>query len=186
MGRSPTIIVYIAASLDGFIATPDGGVDWLAPYQADYGYDAFIASVHTLVMGGATYDQMRGFGDWPHGGKRILVVTSRPLGDNVPAGVEAWPDGVDALGAELRATSGSSAARGSCAPCWTAASSTGWTCSLFRGCSATVFHCSSGRRSATRRNSRPLIPTPTAWSGSPTGSTAARRPRQKRQCERQP
>ena len=106
MSNLPTIIVYIAASLDGFIATPDDGVDWLAPYPADYGYDAFIASVGTLVMGRATYDQMRGFGDWPHGGKRVVVLTSRPLGDDAPAGVEAWSDGVDALGTCLRASAG--------------------------------------------------------------------------------
>ena len=107
MERSPTIIVYIAASLDGFIATLDGGVDWLNPYQAgDYGYDAFIASIHTLVMGRATYDQMRGFGDWPHGAKRVVVVTSRPLGEDAPTGVEAWPGDMDILGPELRTSPG--------------------------------------------------------------------------------
>ncbi len=106
MVRSPAIIVYIAASIDGFIATPGGGVEWLTPYQAgDYGYEAFVASIATLVMGRATYDQMLGFGDWPHAGKRVIVLTSRPLGEAVPAGVEAWSSGVAALGAEIRAVS---------------------------------------------------------------------------------
>lgn len=103
MPDAPMITVYIATSLDGFIATPDGGVDWLSPYRGDYGYDHFVASVHTLVLGRATYDQVRGYGNWPYGGKRVVVLTSRPLDEGAPAGVEAWSDGVEALGATLRA-----------------------------------------------------------------------------------
>jgi dihydrofolate reductase len=76
--------VYIATSLDGFIAREDGGIDWLPPIEAgddgeDYGYHAFFASVDTLVMGRNTFELVRGFGQWPYGDKRVIVLTSRPL-----------------------------------------------------------------------------------------------------------
>jgi dihydrofolate reductase len=65
-----TISLYIATSLDGFIARSDGRVDWLDaipnPDQLDYGYRAFIASVDTTLMGHATYQTILGFGgDFP-------------------------------------------------------------------------------------------------------------------------
>jgi len=48
------IIYYVAASLDGLIATPDGGIDWLRPYEGtgeDYGYAEFYASVEAVLLG---------------------------------------------------------------------------------------------------------------------------------------
>jgi dihydrofolate reductase len=87
----PGAVAYIAASLDGFIATPDGSVGWLDGFQGEeYGFDAFLAGVETLAMGRATYDQVRGLGAWPYGARRCHVVTSRPLDRDAPAGVEAW------------------------------------------------------------------------------------------------
>jgi dihydrofolate reductase len=68
------IIYYVAASLDGYIAMPDGGVDWLSPYNTaneDYGYSAFYGSVDALIEGSRTYEQVLGFGEWPHPGKRV-------------------------------------------------------------------------------------------------------------------
>ena len=66
------LILYIAASVDGYVATVDGSVDWLEevpnPDQSDYGYGAFYASVSTLIMGNKTYQQLRGFGEWPYTG----------------------------------------------------------------------------------------------------------------------
>lgn len=63
--------VYIAASLDGFIARTNGELDWLDsfghPDGEDYGHGAFMASVDVLVMGRNTYDTVRGFDvDWPY------------------------------------------------------------------------------------------------------------------------
>ena len=98
---------YIAASLDGYIATADGGVDWLNKYDdigaGDFSYERFIASIRTVVMGRATYDAIAGFDvDWPYGDQRSIVVTTRPI--EGPVGpVETWSDGVDALVAHLRA-----------------------------------------------------------------------------------
>ena len=56
------VILYIAVSLDGYIADAWGGVDWLggqsADYAGDYGYEAFTAQVDTVIMGGRTYRQI--------------------------------------------------------------------------------------------------------------------------------
>jgi len=77
----PQCSVYIAASLDGFIARPDGGLDWLSAVERpgeDYGYKAFFDSVDVLVMGRKTYDVALGFNPWPYGKKRCIVVTHAP------------------------------------------------------------------------------------------------------------
>lgn len=76
------IILYIAVSLDGYIARTDGSVDWLSAVDddnEDYGYQAFYDSVDALVMGSHSYEQILGFGDWPYAGKTSYVMTSRAL-----------------------------------------------------------------------------------------------------------
>jgi dihydrofolate reductase len=81
----PLIRLYIAQSLDGYIARPDGTIDWLRPFDdVDYGYNAFIREIGTVVMGRASYDLARSFGDWPYQTMRSLVITSRPLDDAPP------------------------------------------------------------------------------------------------------
>ena len=78
----PEIIYYVAASLDGFIATPDGGTAWLAPFEAageDYGYAAFYASIDALLLGSRTYEQALTFDPWPYPGKPCWVFSGRPL-----------------------------------------------------------------------------------------------------------
>ncbi len=78
----PTVHVYIAVSLDGFIARDDGALDWLAPMQVegeDYGYAAFSAGIDALVLGRSTYDSVLAFPDWPFAGKRVRVLTHRAL-----------------------------------------------------------------------------------------------------------
>lgn len=59
------LILYIASSLDGYIARNSGGVDWLFVDQ-DYGYTDFIASVDTVLMGQRTYEQVLSFGEYPY------------------------------------------------------------------------------------------------------------------------
>lgn len=88
------VVYYVASSLDGYIARPDGSVNWLDDFQSstqDYGYADFYASIDALVMGRRTYDQVRGFGDWPYPGKPCRVITSGSLAD-APPGVAAAPD----------------------------------------------------------------------------------------------
>lgn len=79
----PRVSVYIAVSLDGFIAEEGGGLGFLERVQGDgsgdYGYAAFLATVDALVVGRTTYDQVLGFGAWPFAGKTVVVLTHRPL-----------------------------------------------------------------------------------------------------------
>lgn len=75
-----TIVLYIATSVEGYIATPDGGVDWLAAIYTgaeDYGYDRFCAGIDALVMGRKTDEQILTFGDWPYPGKPAYVRSQR-------------------------------------------------------------------------------------------------------------
>lgn len=104
--RQPRLIVYIAASADGYIATIDGGIDWLAAYDAaQYGYGEFLASVGAIVMGRTTYDGVLGSGPWPYPGKKAYVLTHRPL--TPPPGVDAEPfDDLDRLLETLRRPGG--------------------------------------------------------------------------------
>jgi dihydrofolate reductase len=77
----PQVHVYIAVSLDGFIAREDGTLDWLEPMQAegeDYGYAEFFAGIDALVLGRSTYDSVLSFPQWPFEGKRVVVLTHRP------------------------------------------------------------------------------------------------------------
>lgn len=80
-----TTSVYIATSLDGFIAREDGSIDWLmeanttVPAGEDCGYSSFMSSVDVLIMGRNTYEQVAGFEPWPYEGKRVVVLTSREL-----------------------------------------------------------------------------------------------------------
>lgn len=100
-------VAYIAASLDGFIATPDGGVAWLDAFQdVDDGFEAFLAGTEVLAMGRTTYEQVRGIGEWPYGARQCHVVTSRPLGEEIPNGVQAWaPEEIPKLASRLKASS---------------------------------------------------------------------------------
>lgn len=66
------VVLFIATSLDGYIASPDGTVDWLF-HDADYGYTEFMASVDAVVMGRQTWEQARTFEDVPFVGKQVIV-----------------------------------------------------------------------------------------------------------------
>ncbi len=83
------VIYYVAMSLDGYIATPDGGVDWLAPFNEageDYGYSEFIKSIDAILMGSKTFEQTQGFGAWPYQDKPSWVFSKRSFPE-VPSGV---------------------------------------------------------------------------------------------------
>lgn len=66
--------LFIAASLDGYVARRDETIDWLFS-DADYGYTDFYASVDTLIMGRNTYDVGLTFEQYPYPGKRVLVLS---------------------------------------------------------------------------------------------------------------
>lgn len=89
--------VFIATSLDGFIARPDGSIDWLndankaVPGGEECGYSQFMESIDVLVMGKSTFELVLTFDTWPYGNKRVVVLSSKPL--IIPAGL---PDTVSA------------------------------------------------------------------------------------------
>jgi dihydrofolate reductase len=95
--------VFIAMTLDGFIARPDGKFDFLDAFgNEDHGYAEFSKSVDTLIIGRGTYDVVLAFPEWVYSGKRVVVLTSRP-----PAGKRAneefFQGDVRELHARLRA-----------------------------------------------------------------------------------
>lgn len=74
------IILYIASSLDGYIARKDGSVDWLDsldnPENSDFGYGEFMANIDILIMGRKTYEVVVGFDmPWPYKNIKTYVVT---------------------------------------------------------------------------------------------------------------
>jgi len=78
--------VFIASSLDGFIAGPEDELDWLDfDGEIDDTFTPFFADVGAMLMGRRTYDVVSGFeGDWPYGDTPVLVATSRPLDGTIP------------------------------------------------------------------------------------------------------
>lgn len=101
----PRCAAFLAMSLDGFIARPDGGLDWLHPFDAEeHGYEAFFRSVDSVLVGRGTWDVVAGFPEWPWAGKRVAVLTHRPLearhGEVVLSGAPA--EVLARLGAESR------------------------------------------------------------------------------------
>ncbi|WP_319370241.1 dihydrofolate reductase family protein [uncultured Ilyobacter sp.] len=72
--------VYIATSLDGYIATEDGGIEWLSdipnPNNSDYGFNAFIQKIDAIVMGRNTFEKVLSFGQWPYE-KKVFVFSNK-------------------------------------------------------------------------------------------------------------
>jgi dihydrofolate reductase len=74
------IQLYIASSIDGYIAKEDDSIDWLTelpnPNGIDHGYHDFISNVDTVIMGRKTYDEILGFGvEWPYANCKSYVVS---------------------------------------------------------------------------------------------------------------
>ena len=96
---------YIAVSVDGYVASSDGGVAWLDSFQAEsYGYDDFMQQIDAVVIGRTTFDQAMGFGELPYKGKSTFVLASRPI-ESPPPQTTAWQDGGAKLIAHLRGMS---------------------------------------------------------------------------------
>lgn len=101
---SATTSVFIATSLDGFIARPDGCIDWLLqantlmPAGEDCGIQAFMDSVDVLVMGRKSFEQALDFDPWPYAGKPVVVLSHHgvevppALRDSVSVSAEAPAD----------------------------------------------------------------------------------------------
>lgn len=74
-----TCSVFCGVSLDGFIARPDGALDFLegdgTAAMGDHGYEAFMAGIDALVMGRRTFEVVMGFDAWPYA-KKVFVLSS--------------------------------------------------------------------------------------------------------------
>ena len=111
------VCVYIASSLDGFIAAEDDDLSWL-PTNLDpstseagsLGYEAFMKGVGVLLMGRRTYDVVRGFDvGWPYGDTPVLVATGRPLDAEHPPTVTAVSGAITDLIARAAVVAGAGA-----------------------------------------------------------------------------
>ncbi|MGG4500500.1 dihydrofolate reductase family protein [Paenibacillus polymyxa] len=77
--KSNKVVLYIAVSLDGYIALPDGSVDWLFDVKGDggdNGYADFYDTVGTILMGRLTYEEVLKLSDdFPYAGKPCYILT---------------------------------------------------------------------------------------------------------------
>lgn len=80
------IILYIATSLDSYIARNDHSLDWLFTDQ-DYGYTPFLGTIDTTLMGYTTFEQVLGFGEFPYQDKKNFVFTRNHADTNYPYAV---------------------------------------------------------------------------------------------------
>jgi dihydrofolate reductase len=72
--------IFIGISVDGFIARPNGDLDFLPPGGGEpHGYDEFMATVDAMVIGRKTFETVLAYPTWPYGDKRVVVLSSRPL-----------------------------------------------------------------------------------------------------------
>jgi dihydrofolate reductase len=93
---NPHCSIFIATSLDGFIARSDGSIDWLdkanasVPAGEDCGFGAFMAAVDVVIIGRKTYEKVLSFGGWAYGEKPVWVLsrTLTELAPSVPATAE--------------------------------------------------------------------------------------------------
>ena len=79
----PECAVFVGVSLDGYIARPNGDLDWLMGEgggdSAEYGYNEFIADIDAIVMGRNTFEKVLTLDKWYYGNKRLVVLSHRPV-----------------------------------------------------------------------------------------------------------
>jgi len=100
------VVLYIAASLDGYIAGKDGDISWLAPYETeDYGYADFLKTVGAIIMGSKTYETALAFPDWRYQEKKTYVATGRKLEKKAGGNIQFYSGDLKQLVAEAKAAS---------------------------------------------------------------------------------
>jgi dihydrofolate reductase len=90
MKERPKISIYIAASLDGFIARSDNSLDWLdrvGGFDEDYGFKKLLDSIDSLIIGRKTYEVATTVAD-PYPGKKVIVLSHSLTG--VRKGMELY------------------------------------------------------------------------------------------------
>jgi dihydrofolate reductase len=102
------VILYIAMSLDGYIAKENSDISFLSVVDSppeDYGYSDFIKTVDTVIMGRKTYDKVLTFGiDFPHRGRKCYVLSRSKKGQD--ENVEFYNGDIGELIANIRETNG--------------------------------------------------------------------------------
>ena len=102
------VILYIAMSVDGYIATESNELDWLSIVEVpneDYGYEKFVKGVDTVIMGRKTYDKVISFDvDFPHKGRKCYVISRARTGFD--ENVEYYSGNLKALIEELKNSEG--------------------------------------------------------------------------------
>lgn len=74
------ISVFVGVTIDGFLAREDGSFDFLDPFgDQEHGFTEFYKTIDALVIGRETYETVLGFGEWPYGKTRLIVLTHRPI-----------------------------------------------------------------------------------------------------------
>src|SRR4051812_8933421 len=109
MAKRRNIIVHIAASADGYIARPDGDLDWLTSRPAPegfYGMNAFMKTVDTMLMGRKTYEVSLRLGAKFDSTSKTIVFSRREPPADVPRGVEFVSDPIGPYVSQLRKTPG--------------------------------------------------------------------------------
>src|SRR5689334_14351337 len=72
--------VFCGVSVDGFLARPDHGLDFLdSGGHEPHGFEEFYRSVDVMVIGRKTFEVVLTFGGWPYGKKPVVVLSSQPL-----------------------------------------------------------------------------------------------------------
>ncbi|MDF2633691.1 MAG: dihydrofolate reductase [Pelosinus sp.] len=101
------VILYIAMSIDGYIARLNGDIDWLSIVEKppeDYGYAQFIENIDTVIMGRKTYDKVRSFNmEFPHRGRKCYVISKMRTG--IDEDIE-YSDDLEMLIRDLKNTKG--------------------------------------------------------------------------------
>ncbi|MBS3092994.1 dihydrofolate reductase [Candidatus Pacearchaeota archaeon] len=73
-------ILFIACSIDGFIAGKNNDLSWLF-HDQDYGFTSFFNSIGSTIMGRKTYELSAELKEWPYNGKKCYVITSQEIKD---------------------------------------------------------------------------------------------------------
>ncbi len=105
-GKFMACFVFIAVSLDGYIAKKDGSIDWLNeipnPDGNDYGYSEFMKKIDAVIMGRNTFEKVLTFGAWPYD-KPVFVLsrTLKLIDDHLSGKVKLTNKSIKELAAEL-------------------------------------------------------------------------------------
>jgi dihydrofolate reductase len=101
-----TVSVFVGTSVDGFIARPDDGLDFLPEGGGEpHGYEEFVKTIDAHVIGRRTFEKVLTFDKWPYGKKRVVVLSSGPLDlANIDGNVEQMSGTPAEIVAKLAAT----------------------------------------------------------------------------------